>query len=133
MTGLSKSILLISIEFLFKFSTSGWIQIFKFLSHFGVMSFDWFLKNGPMTHIWFMTYAIYTSDDLKFYFWFSYTKILEIRPRKNFKFAFSLKCTGRIKFQLSIRIKRKISRRMVCIDIGSKVTLPTIRMKIMIA
>ena len=98
------------------------------------MSFDSFFEKRPYdSYLIHDKCTIYTSDDLKFYFWFSNTKILEIRPRKNFKFAFSLKRTGRIKFQLSIRIKRKISRRMVCIDIGSKVILPTIRMKIMIA
>ena len=54
MTGLSKSILLISIEFLIKFATSCWIRIFKILSHSRVMSYDSFfekrLYGSQMTH-----------------------------------------------------------------------------------
>ena len=78
-----------------------------------------FLKNGSMTHIWLITYAIYTSSDLKFHFWFSDAKILEIRPRKIFKTVFSLECVGGIKIWLQIRIQRKISHRMICVDMGS--------------
>ena len=77
-----------------------------------------FLKNASMTHIWLITYAIYISYDLKFYFWFSDAKIFEIRPRKIFQPFFSLECVGEIKFWLQIRIQRKISRRMICVDMG---------------
>ena len=69
-----------------------------------------------MTHIRFITYEIYASYDLKFYFWFSDAKILGIRPRKIFKTVFSLECVGGIKIWLQIRIQRKISRRMICVD-----------------
>ena len=79
-----------------------------------------FLKNASMTHIWLITYAIYISYDLKFYFWFSDAKIFEIRPRKIFQPFFSLECVGEIKFWLQIRIQRKISRRMICVYMGSK-------------
>ena len=80
-----------------------------------------FLKNSSMIHIWLITYAIYISYDFKFYFWFSDAKIFEIRPRKIFKPFFSLECVGGIKFWLQIRIQRKISRRMVCVYMGSMV------------
>ena len=80
-----------------------------------------FLKNTSMSHIWLITYAIYISYDFKFYFWFSDAKIFEIRPRKIFKPFFSLECVGGIKFWLQIRIQRKISRRMVCVHMGSMV------------
>ena len=78
-----------------------------------------FLKNTTMTHIWLISYAIYPSYDFKFYFWFSYAKIFEIRLRKIFEIVFSQECVGEIKFWLQIRIQRKISRRMICIDMGS--------------
>ena len=71
-----------------------------------------------MTHIWLITHAIYISYDLKFYFWFSDAKIFEIRPRKIWQPFFTLECVGEIKFWLEIRIQRKISRRMICVDIG---------------
>ena len=77
-----------------------------------------FLKNTSTTHIWLITYAIYISYDLKFYFWFSDAKIFEIRPRKIFQPFFTLECVGEIKFWLEIRIQRKISRRMICVDMG---------------
>ena len=74
------------------------------------MSFDSFFENGPMTHIWFMTYAIYTSYDLKFYFWFSKTKILEIRPRKNFKSAFlsNARAESNFNFQFEFNVKFRV-------------------------
>ena len=78
-----------------------------------------FLKITSMTHIWPITYAIYISYDSKFYFWFSDIKIFEIRLRKIFEPFFSLECVGGIKFWLQIRIQRKISRRMVCVHMGS--------------
>ena len=71
-----------------------------------------------MTHIWLITHAIYISYDLKFYFWFSDAKIFEIRQRKIFQSFFTLECVGEIKFWLEIRIQRKISRRMICVDMG---------------
>ena len=77
-----------------------------------------FLKNTSMSHIWLITYAIYISYDFKFYFWFSDAKIFEIRPRKIFQSFFSLECVGEIKFWLQIRIKRKISRRMIYVHMG---------------
>ena len=80
-----------------------------------------FLKITSMTHIWPITYAIYISYDSKFYFWFSDIKIFEIRLRKIFEPFFSLECVGGIKFWLQIRIQRKISRRMVCVYMGSMV------------
>ena len=46
-----------------------------------------FLKNTSVSHKWLITYAIYTSFELKFYFWFSHAKIFEIRPRKKFSVA----------------------------------------------
>jgi len=64
-----------------------------------------------------MQYILY---DLKFYFWFSDAKIFEIRSRKILQPFFSLECEGEIKFWLKIRIQRKISRRMICVDMGSK-------------
>ena len=78
-----------------------------------------FLKNTSMTHIWLITYDSYTSLDWKFYFWFSDVKIFEICPRKIFQPFFALECVGEQKFWPRIRIQRKISRRMVCIDMGS--------------
>ena len=78
-----------------------------------------FLKKAAMTQIWLITYTIYTSYDCKFYFWFSDAKIFEIRPRKIFKTVFSLECVGGIKIWLQIQIQRKISHRMICIDMGS--------------
>ena len=78
-----------------------------------------FLKNGSMAHKWLITYAICISYDLNFYFWFSDAKILEIRPRKILKTVFSLECVGGIKIWLQIRIQRKISHRMICVDMGS--------------
>ena len=77
-----------------------------------------FLKNTSMTHIWLITHAIYISYDLKFYFWFSDAKIFEIRPRKIFQPFLTLECVGETKFRLQIRIQRKISRRMICVDMG---------------
>ena len=77
-----------------------------------------FLKNTSMTHIWVIRYAIYISYDLKFYFWFSDAKIFEIHPRKIFQPILSLECVGEIKFWLQIRIQRKISRRIICVDMG---------------
>ena len=47
-----------------------------------------FMKNASMTHILLITYAIYISNDCKFYFRFSDAKIFEIRPRKIFKSIF---------------------------------------------
>ena len=79
-----------------------------------------FLKNISTTHIWLITYAIYILYDLKFYFWFSDAKIFEIRQRKILQPFFSLECVGEIKFWLKIRIQLKISRRMICVDMGSK-------------
>ena len=59
------------------------------------------LENGSRAPTSLLTYAIYTSYDCKFYFWFSHAKIFEIRLRKIFKWFFSQKCVGGIKISTS--------------------------------
>ena len=46
--GLSKSILLITIELFIKFRVYGWIQNFKFWFHSRVMSYDSFFAKKPL-------------------------------------------------------------------------------------
>ena len=52
-------------------------------------------------------------------------KIFELRPRKFFKLNFLGNAWAENFFGLQIRIQRKISRRMVCVYIGSIFVSPT--------
>ena len=60
-------------------------------------------------------------------------EIFEIRPCEFFKLNFVGNAWAENFCGLQIRIQRKISRRMVCVCMGSLVILPTIRTNIVIA
>ena len=77
--------------------------------HSRVMTLTHFLKNATMTHIWLISYAIYPSYDFKFYFWFSFAIIVEIRLRKIFKIVFLKNAWAESNFDCI----------GICIDMGS--------------
>ena len=97
MIGLSKSILLITIEFLIKFRVYGWIQNFEILFHSRVMSYDSFFEksryDSNMTHNIYNIHIIW----LQILFLIQCCKNFWDSPTQNFQTIFSPKCVGRIK------------------------------------
>ena len=127
---LSKLFLLITNEFSIKFRNFPRFWNFEILFRSRVMSYESFYEKCFYDS--YMTHHICNihRNDCKFYFRFSDAKIFEIRPRKIFKSIFHQNAWAEYKFWLQIRIQRKIPRRMVCVDMGSILILPTICMKI---
>ena len=99
--GLSKSIFIITIEFLIKFRVCRWIDIFKILFHSGVMSYESFfekwLYDSYMTHNIYNIHIIW----LQILFLIQWCKNFWDSPTQNFQTIFSPKCVGGIKISTS--------------------------------
>ena len=131
--GLSKSVMHIIIRFVTKFCVIRWFRNFKILLHSRDTAYDSFIENilydSHLTHMICNIHIIWLQISILIQwnqnFWDTPTQI--------FKIQFSRKCVGGKFFWLQIRIQRKISRRLVCVHMGSIVFWTMICAKIAIA
>ena len=95
--GLSKSIFIITIEFLIKFRVCRWIDIFKILFHSGVMSYESFfekwLYDSYMTHNIYNIHIIW----LQILVLIQWCKNFWDSPTQNFSIIFYSRMRGRNK------------------------------------
>ena len=110
MTGLSKSILLISIEFLIKFQRRLCFPIFKIFLHSKVMSYDsFFLKRHYDSHMTQTINNLHTKW-FQILFLIQWCKKFGIRPRKIFQSIFFSRMRGRnqhsdLKFEFNVKLR----------------------------
>ena len=123
----------IIIRFVIKFCVMGWFRNFKILLHSRDTAYDSFIENilydSHLTH----NICNIHIKCLQILILIRWNKNFWDTPTQIFKIEFSRKCVGGKFFWLQIWIQRIISRRLVCIYMGSIVILPSICTHIAIA